>query len=539
MSEPKPAVGAESAATLSAPAGSAASGLVPVGTTGDPFGIVGTMQAGSFQIERVVAEGGFGVVYRAQHGHFRAPVAIKCLKVPGTLDASQRRSFLEKFRHEAELLFRLSASISQVVRPLHVDELALPDGRFVPFLALEWLDGQSLSVLIARRRAAGKAPMSLPKILALLQPIARAMARAHCFPAPDGEMAIIHRDIKPENIFVQEVDGREVVRILDYGIAKARAAASTGAGRATEDDVNIFTPGYAAPEQWVPKRFGQTGPFTDVYGLALTMVEALTGAPPIEGELHTMFAIAVDEAARPTPRAYGVSISDDAEAAFARALAVDPRTRTQSIPELWSSLERALGLPLTFPATPSSAPATSQLGSIPPLMGYATPPPPAAEVAPSGPPALELSASSASPSLGASSNRPNGAAVSSDLGDIVRGNDPGELSESFRAGGLDLQLDLGAGPHSSGRPAALRRRPLAPTGTFASPPEASSWPEVRRKLEGPTKVLVFAALITAADIIAVRFFETTLAVGPVRASWVAAAIAVLGVIAAIRSFLSD
>src|SRR5689334_1971676 len=112
--------------------------------TRDVFGIVGTTQAGNFHVEAVVAEGGFGVVYRAQHGGFRAPVALKCLKIPETLTERQREVFLEKFREEAEILFRLSASIPEVVRPLHVDLLDQKGGAgFVPFLAMEWLDGES------------------------------------------------------------------------------------------------------------------------------------------------------------------------------------------------------------------------------------------------------------------------------------------------------------------------------------------------------------------------------------------------------------
>src|ERR1700759_2147787 len=101
----------------------------------DVFGIVGTTQGGNFHVERVVAEGGYGVVYRAQHGGFRAPVALKCLKVPEDMSQLQRNVFLESFREEAELLFRLSAAIPEVVRPLHVDVLQQQDGRFVPFLA--------------------------------------------------------------------------------------------------------------------------------------------------------------------------------------------------------------------------------------------------------------------------------------------------------------------------------------------------------------------------------------------------------------------
>ncbi|HEY4120380.1 MAG TPA: serine/threonine protein kinase, partial [Byssovorax sp.] len=105
----------------------------------DVFGITGTTLAGSFEVEEAVAEGGFGVVYRAHHRGFRAPVALKCIGAPSGMTDAQRDAFLTQFRKEAEILFRLSAAIPEVVRPLHVDVTTLPDGRFVPFLALEWL----------------------------------------------------------------------------------------------------------------------------------------------------------------------------------------------------------------------------------------------------------------------------------------------------------------------------------------------------------------------------------------------------------------
>src|SRR4051812_14104738 len=111
----------------------------------DVFGIVGTVIAGAYHVESVVAEGGFGVMYRAHHGGFRAPVALKLLKVPPQ-SLEQQREFLELFHAEAELLFRLSASLPSVVRPLHVDALST-GGRLVPYLVLEWLEGQTLEAL--------------------------------------------------------------------------------------------------------------------------------------------------------------------------------------------------------------------------------------------------------------------------------------------------------------------------------------------------------------------------------------------------------
>jgi serine/threonine protein kinase len=113
----------------------------------DVFGIVGSVIAGAYKVEAVVAEGGFGVVYRAYHSGFRAPVALKLLKIPQQLDKKHQAEFLEQFRAEAEVLFRLSASIATVVRPLHVDAVTTDSGVFVPFMALECLDGETLSLI--------------------------------------------------------------------------------------------------------------------------------------------------------------------------------------------------------------------------------------------------------------------------------------------------------------------------------------------------------------------------------------------------------
>ena len=316
----------------------------------DVFGIVGTTQAGNFHVERVVAEGGFGVVYRAQHGAFRAPVALKCLKIPEQMTKQQRAIFLEKFREEAELMFRLSAAITEVVRPLHVDVLQLPDGRFVPFLALEWLEGESLDGIITRRREQGQAPLGLHKVVKMLRPVASALARAHRFPGPQGAVSIIHRDLKPENIIVASIGGSESMKILDFGIAKAKRAASQAAGRITgrtleEDESASFTPAYGAPEQWSPKTYGETGPWTDVWGLALTAVEALCGTPPIDGDTYVMRRACLDDKRRPTPRNLGADVPAEVERVFERALAIDPRKRFKDIEGFWSELEIAIGLP--------------------------------------------------------------------------------------------------------------------------------------------------------------------------------------------------
>ncbi len=313
----------------------------------DLFGIVGKVIAGTYRVEEVVAEGGFGVVYKAHHKGFRATVALKCLKVPVELGAQYRTQFLEQFRSEAEVLFRLSALLPNIVRPLHVDAFQTRDGRFVPFMALEWLDGWTLDAVIAQRAEMQRPPIGLRKLTRLLTPVARALEQAHNMPGPAGTLSIVHRDMKPENLFVALVGGEQLVKILDFGISKVKSTAGQLAGRESQtmNDLVSFSPAYGAPEQWLPKRYGQTGPWTDVWGIALTMVETIKGEAVITGDDHAaMMGTIIDPERRPTPRNEGVKVADDVEAIFQRALAVDPRNRYQSMSGFWDELLGVLEL---------------------------------------------------------------------------------------------------------------------------------------------------------------------------------------------------
>ena len=270
----------------------------------DVFGIVGTTLAGTFHVEEVIAEGGFGVVYRAEHVAFRAPVALKCLKIPGTISPSQSEVFVENFREEAEILFHLSAQIPEVVRPLHADAITLEDGTFVPYLAMEWIDGRPLDSIVIMREEGGLKPLSAPKVVKMLTPIAHALAKAHHFQVPGGAVvSVTHCDLKPENILITDRNNPVRAKVLDFGIAKARDSMRQNVGRITaSEEARPFTPSYGAPEQWVPRRYGRSGPWTDVWGMALTMVECLTGQPPIDGDMHAMMGTALDKTRRPTPR---------------------------------------------------------------------------------------------------------------------------------------------------------------------------------------------------------------------------------------------
>jgi serine/threonine-protein kinase len=321
----------------------------------DRFGIVGRVVASAYQVESVVAEGGFGVVYRAHHGGFRAPVALKCLKVPQHLAGDQQARFLEQFRAEGEVMFRLSASLPSVVRPLHVDAMTAPSGAFVPFMVLEWLEGETLDSIISGRAKAHRPPLGLEDVIELLDPVARTLARAHHFPGPTGTETIVHCDLKPENVFVATLAGERVVKILDYGVSEVQRAA-TRAGRGSgAPSLALFTPAYGAPEQWNAKELGSTGPWTDVWGLALTITEALVGRPVIAGDHPSLMRQVLDPMKRPTPRTHGAMVSDAVENVLAQALAVSPQDRPHDAGVFWRALLDAKGLGVAALDVPASA----------------------------------------------------------------------------------------------------------------------------------------------------------------------------------------
>lgn len=510
--------------------------------TADLFGIVGTKQAGVFRVERVVAEGGFAVVYRAMHEGFRSPVALKCLKVPEAMTDEQRAAFLERFREEGELLFRLSALVPAVVRPLHVDVLTLDGGRVVPFLALEWLDGEGLDRIIDRRRQEGQPPMDLPSIVKLLQPAVTALSQAHKLPTADGNVAVIHRDLKPENLFVVKGPDGLTVKVLDFGIARTKSAATLHAGRATQNAaMDAFTPGYAAPEQWLPKRYGQVGPWTDVFGLALTMVEALIGHPPIDGDLTAMMGTTNDPTRRPTPRTEGAKVSDAVEAAFARALAVDPRERTQSIDAFWQELGVALG---ASAGPPSDSRLARTQPAPPPLPAKRPPTPPRP---PSGP--QSVPSSDIRPPGGRLPSGPQSAPGSGPI------RPPGGQEPHVSPTALTIEAPREAAPPARVRPSPPRppQPPpepapapaparkvsfelAAPVRTGPHRPTLASGDHERRRMAGmgsalrlPIQLVIGAVALSAVDWIYTRQTGELLHFGAVRPLWVAGPLALAGV----------
>jgi eukaryotic-like serine/threonine-protein kinase len=306
----------------------------------DPLKIVGEVVADKYLIEKAVGEGGFAVVYRAQHRIWKKPVAIKFFSELSNAPADQRSELEQNFINEGALLTELSSQTASIVQARDVGTYTTPAGRWMPYMVLEWLDGMSLEELLERERKAGCPPWSLLETMRLLGPIANALDVAH------GK-GIAHRDVKPANIFVLGDDpraGGATVKILDFGVAKMitdntqmRAAlAKTGT------NVTSFTPQYGAPEQFT-RSYGATGPWSDVFALALVAVEMMIGRPALDGEDLIQLAYSSgNPEKRPTPRAHGIELGQAVESVFLRAFAPSPAERFPRAGELWSALEAAV-----------------------------------------------------------------------------------------------------------------------------------------------------------------------------------------------------
>jgi serine/threonine-protein kinase len=228
------------------------------------------------------------------------------------------------------MLLRLSQRTPGIVQALDVGSFMTPWGARVPYLVLEWLDGRTLAEEIQARRG-----MPLQEAVAMLDPAARALAVAH-------NEKIAHRDIKPENMFCIVSGGKPTLKILDFGIAKLLGEAASPLSGTAIGAPSMFTPNYAAPEQF-DKRRGASGPWTDVFAFALVLVEMVTGTPALQGgTVFELFHASSNPASRPTLRGRGVAAPPAVEAVLEKALHPEPSQRYPDLGSFWNALELAM-----------------------------------------------------------------------------------------------------------------------------------------------------------------------------------------------------
>jgi serine/threonine-protein kinase len=203
-----------------------------------------------FTLRERVGVGGMSEVWRAVDHVLGRPVAVKTLAVPLAADPLLRAATWREARAAARLTH------PHVTQVYDYGEAPLPGGAVVPYLVMEFVDGESL----ADRLRSG--PLPWPEAARIGAQVAAALEVAH-------GLGIVHRDIKPGNVMLTTTGAK----VLDFGIA-----ALAGGGSDTDGGRMIGTPAYAAPERL---QGAPAAPPCDVYALGVLLFEALTGHPPV------------------------------------------------------------------------------------------------------------------------------------------------------------------------------------------------------------------------------------------------------------------
>ena len=296
----------------------------------DVLGLLGTQIHGGFVVEELISSDGLSMVYRASTPDGTGEAALKCFYGLRTLSPESLSTFRDRFRRITSLLGALSADQPSMTRVLGQGWMGVGD-REIPCMLLEWVEGVSLQNALDTERRDGCKQRSITDVFALMRPTLRALSAAHAY-------GLTHRNLNPGNLFVDDANLAlgSTVRIMDYALARLE-------GEPFDDAITFLTPEYASPEQFMGYEH-LVGPWTDVFAMALVMMEMVLGGRQVMAgsDFESLRDACLDEERRPTPRSFGLDVSDAVEMVFLRAFEIDVHRRYNTGAHFMGALSRAL-----------------------------------------------------------------------------------------------------------------------------------------------------------------------------------------------------
>ena len=272
--------------------------------------------ADRFRLVKMIGRGGMGSVWQAMHLGLDTPCAVKFIEgqLANVAEAHHR------FEREAKAAAQLrSPNVVQIF------DHGVWEGR--PYIAMELLEGEDLGKRLTRR--GGK--LSAPEVNFVVQEVCRALTRAH-------QAGVVHRDLKPDNIFIVKDDERDIVKILDFGVAKSAAALDGGN---TKTGAMLGTPYYMSPEQ--AQGIKSVDARSDLWSLAVIVFQCLTGRLPFESEALGDLLVKIIVQKVPTPSEYNPHLPVGFDGWWAKASERPVENRYLTAKAFAESLSIALG----------------------------------------------------------------------------------------------------------------------------------------------------------------------------------------------------